>query len=99
MQLQIPVVAGVQFNRAIELRKEKQPTLADFRDSGRLEEIADVALGLYRPGKDNEQIPDNELQVFCLKNRNGPRVNYVLAWDETCARAREKTKSSWTEVA
>lgn len=51
----IPIVAGVQLNRQLELRKEKQPTLADFRDSGRLEEIADLAIGLHRPGFYDEQ--------------------------------------------
>jgi replicative DNA helicase len=99
MQLEIPIVAGVQLNRQLELRKDKLPTLSDFRDSGRLEEIADVALGLHRPGFYDEKLPDNELQVFCLKNRNGPRVNYVLDWDGPCTRASEKTKLSWTEVA
>jgi hypothetical protein len=76
MQLKIPIVAGVQLNRQVESRKEKHPTLADFRDSGRLEEIADLALGLHRPGFYDRQVIDNELQVFCLKNRNGPRSNY-----------------------
>ncbi|MCH8054655.1 MAG: DnaB-like helicase C-terminal domain-containing protein [Deltaproteobacteria bacterium] len=99
MQLQIPVVVAVQLNRKVELRKEKHPVLADFRDSGRLEEAADLALGLYRPALYDEKLPDDELQVFCLKHRNGPRCNYVLAWDKECARAREKTKLSWTEVA
>ncbi|MDP2601316.1 MAG: DnaB-like helicase C-terminal domain-containing protein [Deltaproteobacteria bacterium] len=99
MGLQIPVVVGVQLNRQSELRKEKQPLLSDFRDSGRLEEIGDVCLGLHRPGFYEKNIPDTELQVFCLKNRNGPRVNYVLSWNGPCARAAEKAKSSWTEVA
>jgi len=99
MNLQIPVVCGVQLNRQVEMRKEKHPLLSDFRDSGRLEEIGDLCLGLYRPGFNDDRIPDNELQVFCLKNRNGPRVNYVLDWHGPCARASEKTKLSWTEVA
>lgn len=94
MQLGIPIVAAVQLNRQIELRKEKQPLLSDFRDSGRLEEIGDLCLGLHRPGFNDPNVPDDELQVFCLKNRNGPRVNYVLGWDGPCARAREKTKMS-----
>jgi replicative DNA helicase len=94
MQLEIPIIAAVQLNRQVESRKEKHPTLADSRDSGRLEEIADIALGLHRPGFYDEKLPDDEIQVFCLKNRNGPRVNYVLAWDGPCARAREKTKLS-----
>jgi replicative DNA helicase len=102
MSLHIPIVAGVQLNRDVEKRKQKHPILSDFRDSGRLEEIGDVCLGLYRPGYkpdsyDNSQ--DTELQVFCLKHRNGPRVNYVLEWHGPCARAKEKTKLSWTEVA
>jgi replicative DNA helicase len=99
MELQIPVVAGVQLNRQVELRKEKHPTLADFRDSRRLEEAADLALGLHRPGFYDKNSSDNELQVFCLKNRNGPRVNYVLQWDAEIARCSEKTKLSWTDVA
>lgn len=98
MGLQIPVVAGVQLNRQVETRKEKHPLLSDFRDSGRLEEIGDVCLGLYRPGF-YDKSADNELQVFCLKNRNGPRVNYVLDWYGPCARATEKRKVSWPEVA
>jgi replicative DNA helicase len=99
MALQIPIVCGVQLNRQSEMRKEKHPVLSDFRDSGRLEEIGDLCLGLFRPGFNDEKIADNELQVFCLKNRNGPRVNYVLAWDGPCARASEKTKLSWTDAA
>lgn len=97
MELQIPIVAGVQLNRQLELRKEKQPTLADFRDSGRLEEIADLALGLHRPGFYDKQTPDTELQVFCLKNRNGPRVNYVLRWDAETARCSENNPTPWRE--
>ena len=99
LTLQIPVVAAVQLNRNVELRREKHPILSDFRDSGGLEEAADLALGLYRPGFTDDKLSDNELQVFCLKHRNGPRLNYMLAWDKECARAREKTSLSWTEVA
>jgi replicative DNA helicase len=99
MELQIPIVAGVQLNRQVEMRKEKHPTLSDFRDSGRLEEAADLALGLHRPGFYDKNSNDDELQIFCLKNRNGPRKNYVLHWDAELARCRETTKISWPEVA
>ena len=98
MTLAIPVIAAVQLNRQVELRKNKEPTLADFRDSGRLEEAADLALGLYRPGFYDDKITDDELQIFCLKNRNGPRVNYILKWEPGCAAVREKSRGlSWTE--
>jgi replicative DNA helicase len=98
MTLDIPVVAAVQLNRQVELRKDKQPNLADFRDSGRLEEVADLALALNRPGFYDKNTIDDELQVFCLKNRNGPRINYILGWDAACASVKEKSKGlSWTE--
>jgi replicative DNA helicase len=99
IEIEVPIVAGVQLNRQLELRKEKQPTLADFRDSGRLEEIADLAIGLHRPGFYDKQLADTELQVFCLKNRNGPRVNYVLQWDAEQARCREVSKTPWMVAA
>jgi len=98
MVLNIPIVAAVQLNRQIELRKEKHPILADLRDSGRLEEAAYTALGLYRP-RFGLKDKDNELQVFCLKNKNGPVENYVLGWDGPCARVKAASKLSWTEVA
>jgi len=98
MTLGIPVICSVQLNREIEKRKDREPQLSDFRDSGRLEEAADLALGLYRPGFYNDEKPDDELQVFCLKNRNGPRLNYVLQWDKECAAVRERSRGlSWTE--
>jgi replicative DNA helicase len=97
IDLEVPIVAGVQFNRKLEDRKEKQPSLADFRDSGRLEEIADLAIGLHRPGFYDKKLTDDELQVFCLKNRNGPRVNYRLQWDGEQARCREVSKTPWME--
>jgi replicative DNA helicase len=97
IELRVPIVAGVQLNRQVETRKEKHPILADFRDSDRLEEIADLALGLHRPGFYDRQLIDNELQVFCLKNRNGPRSNYVLRWDAETACCREDNKTPWME--
>jgi replicative DNA helicase len=98
MKLGIPVIAAVQLNRDIEKRKHPEPQLSDFRDSGRLEEAADLALGLYRPALHDAEKPDDQLQVFCLKNRNGPRLNYLLNWDPECAAVREKSRGlAWTE--
>lgn len=92
MQWEIPVVAAAQLNRQVEMRKDKRPELSDFRDSGRLEEMGDIILGLYRPGYYDENDPDETLEVHCLKNRNGPKKNYVLAWDGKSAHAWEKAK-------
>jgi replicative DNA helicase len=99
MQWEIPVVVAAQLNRQCEMRKDKHPMLSDFRDSGRLEEAGDVVLGLYRPGypayrdeDDDEPIPDKTLEVLCLKNKNGPMGDYLLAWDGECAHAWEAGK-------
>src|SRR6202022_4180857 len=47
-ELACPVIALAQLHRSVELRNDKRPTLADLRDSGRIEEDSDIVLGLYR---------------------------------------------------
>jgi replicative DNA helicase len=73
-ELDIPVIAAVQMNRAIENRKDKTPTLADLRDSGELENHADGVLALTREDRDI-------LEVDVLKNRHGPLASYSLRFD------------------
>jgi replicative DNA helicase len=97
MQWEIPVIAAAQLNRQVELRKDKRPQLSDFRDSGRLEEVGDIVLDLYRDGYYDKKKPDDTMEVLCLKNKNGPTKDYYLAWNPQCAHAWEKAKLSWTE--
>ena len=92
MQWEIPVIAAAQLNRQVETRKDNRPKLSDFRDSGRLEEVGDIVLGLYRPGYYDKERPDDTLEVLCLKNKNGPLQNYKLTWDPECAHAWERAK-------
>jgi len=92
MQWEIPVIAAAQLNRQVEMRKDRHPILSDFRDSGRLEEAGDIVLGLYRPGYYDKADPDKTLEVLCLKNKNGPMRDYLLAWDGECAHAWEQAK-------
>jgi replicative DNA helicase len=80
--LDIPIVAAVQLNRAIESRKEKTSTLADLRDSGELENHADTVFALTREDKER-------LEVDVLKNRHGPLVSYSLAFDGPRAAVEE----------
>lgn len=49
-QIKWPVVLGAQLNRGVEARDEKRPALADLRESGSIEQDADIVVGLYRPG-------------------------------------------------
>jgi len=72
-ELGIDIILLCQLNRGVEMRDDKRPTLSDLRDSGRIEEDADVVLGLYRPGYYDPDDPSlaNILEVLALKNRQG----------------------------
>lgn len=75
--LQVPVVVASQLNRSLELRSEKRPNLADLRDSGEIEQDADVVLLLYRDMEERDDI----LEVKMAKNRQlGPARAIILQW-------------------
>ena len=69
-ELKIPVLALSQLSRAVEHRGEKKPQLADLRESGAIEQDADVVLFLYRP--DDEISPTMQTKLLIAKHRNGP---------------------------
>jgi len=72
-ELNLPVLSASQLSRAVEHRGEKRPQLADLRESGAIEQDADVVMFLYRPDVDfdvnNHAIPT---KVLIAKHRNGP---------------------------
>jgi replicative DNA helicase len=71
--LSVPIIALAQLNRGVEIRSEKRPMLADLRDSGSLEQEADVVAFLYRDGYYNSETPEPDLTEFIIaKHRNGP---------------------------
>jgi replicative DNA helicase len=73
-EFNIPVVALSQLSRGLENRQEKRPQLADLRESGALEQDADVVMFLYRPevyDRDNVQLK-GEAEVIVAKHRAGP---------------------------
>lgn len=71
--LEVPIIALAQLNRGVEIRSEKRPMLADLRDSGSLEQEADVVSFLYRDGYYNPETPEPDLTEFIIaKHRNGP---------------------------
>ncbi|MFY9718294.1 MAG: replicative DNA helicase [Candidatus Cybelea sp.] len=71
--LDVPIVALAQLNRGVEIRSEKRPMLADLRDSGSLEQEADVVAFLYRDGYYNPEASEPDMTEFIIaKHRNGP---------------------------
>lgn len=86
-ELGITWVVGSQFNRLLETREDKRPQLADLRQSGSLEEDADIVIGLFRDVVYNNKTKDKTLlEDIILKNRNGPRGTLPLSFDEETGR-------------
>lgn len=69
-ELKIPVVAMAQLSREVEKRSDKRPVLADLRDSGELEQDADIVIFLYRPAM-YEEGQSNVIEMIISKHRNG----------------------------
>jgi replicative DNA helicase len=82
--LSIPVVLLCQLNRQCEMRENKRPILSDLRDSGAIEQDADVVLFLYNDSKYNDDSPDKGvIECEIAKQRNGPTARIRLAWFES----------------
>lgn len=78
MELDIPVIALSQLNRGLEARNNKRPILADLRESGSIEQDADMVMFVYR---DNYYNPDSEVkhsELIIAKNRHGARATIPL---------------------
>jgi len=72
-ELNIPVIALSQLNRSVESRSPQVPKLSDLRESGSIEQDADVVMFLYREDREKPDTPNkNVIQVIVSKHRNGP---------------------------
>lgn len=78
--LQAPVVAAAQLNRLAEQRSDRRPQLSDLRESGSLEQDADVVILLHRPDYQNpESERAGEIDLIVAKNRNGPEETITVS--------------------
>ena len=80
-ELNVPVVCLSQLSRANESRQDKRPQLSDLRESGAIEQDADVVIGLYREGYYNRESENPNLaEAIVLKNRKGATGVVELNW-------------------
>lgn len=81
-ELKIPILVLSQLSRALEIRRDKRPTLSDLRDSGAIEQDADIVLGLYRADhyQKDESKHNNIAELEVLKQRDGPTGTVRLYW-------------------
>jgi len=97
-ELQVPVIALSQLNRGVETRGgNKNPTLADLRESGAIEQDADVIIFLYRDTKD-EMEGKGKVIVDIAKQRNGPTDKITLTFLDYCTRFVDSSDVEYQEM-
>lgn len=80
-ELNTPVLAAAQLSRAIEQRSDKEPQLSDLRESGSLEQDADIVMFIHRPEMyDEDTLKKNLAQIKVAKHRNGPTGTIELVF-------------------
>ncbi len=95
-ELNVPVLALSQLSRAVEARVPQIPRLADLRESGAIEQDADVVLFIYREDRYNENsLKKNIADVIVAKHRNGPLGKVELYFDEQRVSFRNLEKSEY----
>lgn len=78
-ELNVPVLAAAQLSRAVEQRTDKRPVLSDLRESGSLEQDADIVMFIYRPDQyEKDSDKQNVAQILVSKHRNGPMGDVEL---------------------
>lgn len=87
-ELGVPVLALSQLSRSVENRQCKQPMLSDLRESGSLEQDADIVMFLYREDyyKGADDTPSHITELIVAKHRNGPTGRVTLFFKEDCTK-------------
>ncbi len=98
-ELDVPIIALSQLSRAVESRPNKQPVLSDLRESGSIEQDADIVMMMYREDYYDEFSEKKWLtEIFIRKNRNGPTGTVQLMFNKNNQKFLEIERSMQAEV-
>ncbi len=98
-ELSVPIVALSQLNRSLEQRTDKRPVMSDLRESGAIEQDADLIVFIYRDEVYHENSPDKgTAEVIVAKHRNGPIGKVRLSFLGQYTRFENFTRASVTEA-
>lgn len=94
-ELEVPIIALSQLSRAVESRTDKRPMLSDLRDSGAIEQDADIVMFIYRDEYYNREESENrgKAELIVAKHRNGPVGNVPLLFQSNITKFRNPTKT------
>ncbi len=91
-ELNVPIIALSQLSRKVEERKDRTPMLSDLRESGAIEQDADVVMFIYREEYYDKENPDlkNKAQIVVAKQRNGPTGQFELLFQGNTTKFKNK---------
>ncbi|MFN4111824.1 MAG: replicative DNA helicase, partial [Ignavibacteria bacterium] len=108
-ELDIPIIALAQLNRQVEIRQTKRPMLSDLRESGAIEQDADIVCFLHRPDlyskKSDENVEEDNpfnpkpIEVIIAKQRNGPTGTLDFVFLPSITRFEEKSTHEFRQIA
>jgi replicative DNA helicase len=95
---QCPVICLAQLNRSVESRANKRPMMSDIRESGSVEQDADVILFLYREMYYDKESTNHTLEIIVSKNRNGPVGTVSVNYNEHTGKIDEQNEHTLTHL-